>query len=102
MIYIENNLEVSFSKVKYEDIAPKVGLDPIVEGDDIPLFEMCHCRLTNGTFSQIVRDLRVFSAQYGPMSKHKNEEARARYLSGVSSLESIGSPPLTSVVFQRN
>ena len=101
MTTVENNLEVSFSKVKYEDIAPKVDLDPILEGDDITLFDMFRARLPNAIFHQIVKDLRVFSAQYGPMGKHKNEEARARYISGVGSLGKlpycIGSSLLMSV-----
>jgi hypothetical protein len=91
IIAVENNLDVSFSKVKYVDIAPKIGLDPILRGDDIPPFEMFRARLPNATFHQIVRDLRVFAAQYGPMGKHENEEARARYLAGVNSSGSFKS-----------
>jgi len=53
-----------------------------VKGDDIPTFEMFRARLTNDVFSQIVHDLEAFSWQYGPLSKHENEEARARFLSG--------------------
>ena len=42
-----------------------------------------HCaRLPDSVFSQILVDLQDFSWQYGPLSKHVNEEARARYLSG--------------------
>jgi len=81
---VGNNLEVSFSK--YVDIAPLVGLEPALEGDDIPTFDMFRARLPNHIFNQIIKDLQVFTAQYGPLGKHKNEEARARYMSGVSSL----------------
>lgn len=76
-----NNLNISFSKVQYVDIAPMVGLDPNVEGHDIPSFDMFRARLPNAIFHKIVEDLHVFSAQYGPMDRHQNEEARARYLS---------------------
>src|SRR5271155_6031467 len=59
-----------------------VGLDPTVRGADIPEFEMFCARLPDSVFSQILVDLQVFSWQYGPLSKHDNEEARARFLSG--------------------
>ncbi|KIX07252.1 uncharacterized protein Z518_01905 [Rhinocladiella mackenziei CBS 650.93] len=78
----QNHLEVSLSKVQYADIAPIVGLEAVVKGDDILAFDMFRARLPNSVFNQIVEDLRRFSAQYGPMSKHENEEARACYLSG--------------------
>jgi hypothetical protein len=38
-------------------------------------------RLPNSIFSEILADLQIFSWQYGPLSKHDNEEARARFLS---------------------
>jgi len=81
----EHNLNVSFSKVQYADIAPLVGLDPTIEGQDIPTFEMFHARLPSRIFPLIVDDLQMFETQYGPMNKHRNEEARSRYLSGVGS-----------------
>ena len=81
---VENNLEVSISNVKYVDIAPLVGLDPIHQGLDIPSFKMFRARLPNDVFHHIVRDLQVFSAQYGPVGQHPNEEARSRFLSAVS------------------
>ena len=39
-------------------------------------------RLPNSVFSHILVDLQDFGWQYGPLSKHDNEEARARFLSG--------------------
>jgi hypothetical protein len=77
----ESDLEVSFSKVKYKDIAPKVGLAPNVRGTDIPAFEMFCARLPKSVFSDILVDLQVFSWQYGPLSMHADEKARARFLS---------------------
>ena len=78
----ENDLNVSFSNVKYDDIAPKVGLDPRTRGADIPEFEIFYARLPKSVFSGILFDLQVFSWQYGPLSMHVNEEGRARFLSG--------------------
>jgi len=77
--------------VKYIDIAPMVGLDPGREGDDIPSFEMFRCRLPSDLFHHIIEDLEILSAQYGNMDRHRNEEARARYLSAVCSPGSLGS-----------
>lgn len=76
------NLNICFSKVQYVDIAPMVGLDPNIQGDDISSFDMFRARLPNAIFHKIVGDLKVLSAQYGTMDRHINEEARARYLSG--------------------
>ena len=69
-----------------------VGLDPNLEGYDIPFFNMSRARLPNAVFREIVQDLRVFLLQYGPIDRHKNKEARARYLSGVYSPSSFKSP----------
>ena len=93
---------MSFSKVQYVDIAPRVGLDPSAEGDDIPTFEMFHARLPPAVFPLIIRDLSRYEAQYGPMPKHLNEEARSRYISGVGNpgnfrnLTVVGTSLLTS------
>jgi hypothetical protein len=43
---------------------------------------MFGARLPNSVFSKILVDLQDFEWQYGPLSKHDNEEARARFLSG--------------------
>jgi len=43
---------------------------------------MLCARLPDSVFSQILVDLQDFSWQYGPLSQHVNEEARARFLSG--------------------
>jgi hypothetical protein len=51
-------------------------------GTDIPEFEMFYARLPKSVFSKILGDLQDFSWQYGPLSMHVNEEARARFLSG--------------------
>ncbi|KAI9786810.1 MAG: hypothetical protein M1839_005041 [Geoglossum umbratile] len=77
----ENNLEVSFSKVHYSDIAPMVGLEPPMMGRDIPYFPMSRARLTNDLFRKIIEDIDVFTSQYGVLSDHRNEEARSRFLS---------------------
>jgi hypothetical protein len=91
------------------DIAPRVGLDPVRDGSDIPPFDMHYARLPNVIFNQIVRDLQVYAAQYGPMRKHKNEEARSRFLSAVNTPSSLKAPILhrklitnIRLVFQSN
>ena len=42
---------------------------------------MFRARLPNSVFSKILEDVEMFSLQYGPLSRHDNEEARARFLS---------------------
>jgi hypothetical protein len=69
--------------VKYRDIAPRVGLDPVLEGRDIPNFQMSCALLPDAIFKLIVEDIMKMSKQYGTMDKHQNEEARARYLASV-------------------
>ena len=80
---IGNTLDISFSKVTYVDIAPRVGLEPVRRGGDILSFEMFHARLPSDIFYKIIEDVEIFSAQYGDMDHHENEEGRARYLSAV-------------------
>jgi len=43
---------------------------------------MFYARLPKSVFSKILGDLQDFSWQYGPLSRHVNEAARARFLSG--------------------
>jgi hypothetical protein len=39
-------------------------------------------RLPTLVFEKVLDDLQDYEWQYGPLSKHENEEARARFLSG--------------------
>lgn len=72
----EYKLDVSFSRVKYMDIAPLVGLEPIIEGFDIEMFAMSRARLPDTVFQKILAELHVFALQ-------RNEEARSRFLSAI-------------------
>lgn len=47
----------TYSIVKYVDIASKVRLDPLLEGDDIPTFPMYRARLTNDVYKGIIENL---------------------------------------------
>lgn len=60
-----------------------VGLDPAVEGEDIPTFPMYRARITNDPFHRIVEDVQAFTFQYGPFAKHDTEESRSCFLSAV-------------------
>lgn len=62
-----------------------VGLAPGKEGKDIRAFDMARARLPDEVFRQIMLDLDAFSLQYGSTAEHRNEEARSRFLSAVSS-----------------
>ena len=82
---LAHKVDASFSKVEYREIAPKVGLDPIKQGDDIPTFEMQSARLPRSTCIEIITDLKALTNQYGTVEFHRNEEATSRWISGVYS-----------------
>jgi hypothetical protein len=97
-IGLDNNLEVSFSRVTYQDIAPKIGLEPYVDGEDIPTFPMFRARITNDLFCKIMEDIQAFTFQYRPLVKQDTEEDRSRFLSAVNTdiQESIAEEPTTN------
>ncbi|KAL2007614.1 hypothetical protein VTN00DRAFT_7596 [Thermoascus crustaceus] len=71
----------SFFKVKYKDVAPKVGLVPYRLGNDIPTFQMYRAWLQDDLSWDILQELRGVTAQYGTPDFHPNEEATSRYIS---------------------
>lgn len=73
-------LDVSFSKVHYRDIAPRVGLDPLLKGNDMQAFDIHRARIPTALFKAIVEDLGIVMNQYGEPRDHKNEQARSRFL----------------------
>ena len=82
-VALDKNLEVSFSKVQYLDIAPKVGLNPHREGMDIPTFPLFRARLPQSLFVKILEDLELSTLQYRPLAWRDTEQARSRVLSTV-------------------
>ncbi|KAF8697211.1 hypothetical protein AX14_001424 [Amanita brunnescens Koide BX004] len=70
---------VSFSKVAYRDIAPRVGLDPLLKGNDMQTFDIRRARIPTALFKAIVEDLDVVMNQYGEPRDHENGEARSRF-----------------------
>ena len=60
----ENKLDVSFSRVKYMDITPLVGLEPRREGLGIETFAMSRARLPDIVFQKILVDLYTYALQY--------------------------------------
>ncbi|KAF8806804.1 hypothetical protein BYT27DRAFT_6609038 [Phlegmacium glaucopus] len=78
---LERGLNVSFSRVKYKDIAPRVDLQPDLCGRDMPTFDICRARIPNSLFREIISDIQMMLNQYGEPDSHKNEEARSRFLS---------------------
>ncbi|TDL16569.1 hypothetical protein BD410DRAFT_795220 [Rickenella mellea] len=79
----EKGLDVSFSKVKYNEIAPFVNLDPADLFDDVPLFDLNRSRIPTSIFRTIVEDMDVLMMQYGPFQEHLNEEATSRTLAPI-------------------
>jgi hypothetical protein len=77
---LAKGLDVSFSKVKYYQIAPFVGLEPSLYLRDAPTIEMHRARIPNALFKDIIEDIEIVMKQYGPPSDHQNEEAGSRFL----------------------
>jgi hypothetical protein len=84
MLPSEDGLDVSFSRVTYENIAPFVGLAPWKEFADVDTFELQRSRIPTSLFKSIIDDMDIMLTQYGPLSAHKTEETRSRFLSPVS------------------
>ena len=81
--FVEQDLNVSFSKVKYRDIAPRVGLDPNLAAKDMTSFEVFRARIPTSMFEAIVGDLDIIMNQYGDPTELDNEEARSKCLAPV-------------------
>ena len=84
MILVDKGLNFSFSKVKYRDIAPRVGLKFELAGNDMQTFDIHRARILSSLFKDIIGDLQVVMKHYGEPARHKNEEARSRFLAPVS------------------
>jgi hypothetical protein len=81
---VAKGLDVSFSKVTYRDIAPRVGLDPLLKSNDMQVFDIHYARIPTSLFKAMVEDPDIVMDQYGEPCDHKNEEARSRFLAPVS------------------
>jgi hypothetical protein len=81
---VEKGLNVSFSKVTYFDIAPRVGLEPLLGWTDMQTFNIHRARIPTSLFKQIVADLQIVMYQFGDPQEHVNEEARSRFIAPVS------------------
>jgi len=79
-LLLDKGLNVSFSKVKYRDIASKVGLKFELGGRDMQTFDIHRARIPSPLFKDIIGDLQVIMKQYGEPARHKNVEARSRSL----------------------
>lgn len=78
------SLDVSFSRIQFQHIAPLVGLAPEFELRDVGLFEVNRARITDELFAKIHDDMCVAVNNYGPPMDHENEEARSRFIAPVS------------------
>ena len=82
-------MNISFSNVRYEEIAPFIGLDPNFKLHDIEFFDLYRSRIPTALFKSIVQDIDVMLVQYGPPINHETEEARSRFLSPVSTYKPL-------------
>ncbi|KAH9006404.1 hypothetical protein EDB86DRAFT_3144168 [Lactarius hatsudake] len=71
----EQGLNVSFSNVKYRDIASFFN--------DATLFDLRRSRIPTTLFKNIVLDMDVLLIQYGPPAEQSDAEARSRFLAPI-------------------
>lgn len=81
---LEDCIDIHFSNVQYEDIAPFIGLKPYLNMRDIETFGLYRSRIPTALFRSILQDIDVMQMQYGPPIEHQTAEARAQFLSPVS------------------
>ena len=84
MILADKGLYLSFSKVTFYHIAPRVGLQFELAGRDMPTFNIHRARIPSSLFKDIIGDIQIIMKQYGEPIRHKNEAARSRFLAPVS------------------
>lgn len=78
-----NVLDVSFSRVGFEAVAPLVGLRPEAQLRDVSPFLISRARIPNDLFARIVDDIQVMVNNYGPYREHENDEATSRAIAPV-------------------
>ena len=81
---LEGRIDISFSNVQFEDIAPFIGLHTDSEMTDIEIFHVRRSRMPTALFKSIVEDIDSMLVQYGPPIEHQTEEATSQFLSPVS------------------
>ncbi|KIL55077.1 hypothetical protein M378DRAFT_18264 [Amanita muscaria Koide BX008] len=77
---VEKGLDVSFSNVKYRDIAPRVGLQFELAGRDMPTIDIRRARIPTSLFKDIIGDVQIIMNLYGEPACYRNEEARSWFL----------------------
>lgn len=82
-------MKISFSNIRFEDIAPFVGLDHLRMTRGVGTFTLCRSRISTKLFKSIVEDIDVMMLQYEPPIEHETEVARSRFLSPIFNRISI-------------
>jgi len=77
---------MSFSNVKYKEMASFVGLDPWHQFSDVETFDLHRARIPDALFKDILQDMDIMLMQYGPPNEHKTEEAKSRFLAPVKKM----------------
>lgn len=83
-MFSARGLDKTFSKIKYNQIAPFVGLEPSLCLRDAPTFKKHRARIPNILFREMIEEIEIVMKQYGLPSDHQNKEARFRFLESAS------------------
>lgn len=86
MLFVEKRLDVSFSNVKYEQVAPYVSLDPRAAGRDIKPLQIFRSRLPKDLCHKIYVGVNEAFQMYGPFPSHDTEEAKSRVIAPVGNI----------------
>ncbi|KAF8632531.1 hypothetical protein AX17_004817 [Amanita inopinata Kibby_2008] len=80
---LDQGFDVSFSRVKYHQVAPFVGLEPAKQLFDIGTFELHRSRIPTDLFKSIIKDMDLLLMQYRSLGRRDTEEATSRFLSPI-------------------
>ena len=86
-LVLEAGLGRSFSKVKWDAIAPLVGIEEPWDGlSGVPYFDLQRAHVPEHIFNGIRKDIDARMDAYGYIFEHENEEASSRVMAPVSRL----------------
>src|ERR1700733_11660023 len=85
-LLLDAGLGFSFSHVKWDQIAPRLDIEPQFGLERVPYFDLQRAYLPEYIFKRIREDISVRMVAYGYIGQHKNEEATSRVMAPVSKL----------------
>jgi hypothetical protein len=98
-MFSAKGLNISFSNVSFNEIAPFVGLDPRRQLYNVPCFNLHRSRIPTSLFKAIVEDMDILLTQYGNLQSQATEDARSRFLAPVGIISQTALLLLTTALY---